>query len=137
MGKYDLIIELVKKRFEKYQTYYQTLGVDPNALTDDIVKEAYEEKSKELKSMLEVPEEFYRKKYRQLKQEWKQDLKTLDKSVTEEEIKSIVQEEIQEAISKLENIIQPALDDAYNALKDENSRKHYKELLDSVKGSER
>lgn len=99
MGKYDLIIEFVKERFEKYQTYYQTLGVDPNALTDDIVKEAYEKRCTELELMIEK----------------------FNEKVADE----------------IRNIVQLALDDAYNALKDENSRKHYKELLDSMEGPEK
>ena len=38
---------------------------------------------------------------------------------------------------KLRTIILTTLEDAYNALKDENSRKHYEELLISIKGEER
>ena len=38
---------------------------------------------------------------------------------------------------ELRTIILTTLEDAYNALKDENSRKHYEELLMSIKGEER
>ena len=38
---------------------------------------------------------------------------------------------------ELRTIILTTLEDAYNALKDENSRKHYEEILKRIKGDER
>ena len=38
---------------------------------------------------------------------------------------------------ELRTIILTTLEDAYNALKDENSRKHYEEILMRIKGDER
>lgn len=52
MGKYDLLLENVKKRFGKYQTYYQVLGIKKDNVTDEQVKNAYDKKCSELKTML-------------------------------------------------------------------------------------
>ena len=103
MGKLDKIKELIEERFERYQTYYQLLGIQPNGITDEIVKEAYDKKCKELSLML----------------------KDLQKQGLEDEG------------NEIREIIQTALDDAYRALKDENSRQHYQDVLDSIEGVER
>lgn len=98
MGKYDLIIKLVKERFERYQTYHQILGVDPSIDNDDLIKDTYEKRCTELELMIEKFDE--------------------------------------EVADEIRNIVKPALEDAFNALKDKNSRKHYRELLDSMEGPE-
>lgn len=41
-----------------------------------------------------------------------------------------------EAIQEIRELIQTTLDDAYTALKTEDSRKHYNELLKTMKSSE-
>ena len=104
MGKYDKgqldkLVNRIKERFNRYQTYYQILGLKNQNITDDQVKEAYDEKCKELDLML--------------------------KGCPEEEAKEI------------RTIIQDALDDAYTALKSENSRSNYQEILDNIKGDGR
>ena len=42
-----------------------------------------------------------------------------------------------EEIEKVKSLIITALDDAYTALKSEDSRKNYKELLEKIEGAER
>ncbi len=49
-------------------------------------------------------------------------------------------EQANEEVEEIREIMQLAIDDAYSALKDENSRKHYQELLNYIekqKGEER
>ena len=92
MGKYDQIEKYIEERFQRYQTYYQILSIKPEGVTDDIVKEAYDKKCKQIDSLL--------------------------KGCEEDEVKGI------------REIIQDALDDAYSALKSEQSRKNYQDLLD-------
>ena len=94
----DNILKYIKNRFNRYQTYYQILGLNDNNITDEKVKQTYEKKCNELNLMLkDVPEE--------------------------------IKQEIKETI-------QSALDDAYLALKSENSRRHYKDLQDNMKEME-
>ena len=98
-GQLDKLVNRIKERFNRYQTYYQILGLKNQNITDNQVKEAYDRKCKELNLMLEgCPEE------------------------EAEEIRSI---------------IQVALDDAYTALKTEDSRSNYQEILDNIKGDVR
>lgn len=93
------IIRSIKQKFCTYKTYYEILGLHNSNTNDKEVKEKYEEKSKELRLLLEHCSG--------------------------------------EEIEKIRTIIQDALDDAYNALKDENSRIHYQDILDSIEGEER
>lgn len=51
MKEFDLL-ENIRRRFERYQTYYQILGLKKENLTDEQVKEAYDRKCYELKMML-------------------------------------------------------------------------------------
>ncbi|MBQ2938613.1 MAG: hypothetical protein IJE05_07095 [Clostridia bacterium] len=53
------------------------------------------------------------------------------------ELKALLKDSSGEQIEEIRIIIQTALDDAYMALKDENSRKHYQELLDNIEGIEK
>lgn len=94
MGKYSEMLEFIKERFGRYQTYYQILGINPANVTDEIARRAYEEKIREMNLMLADCEQGY------------------------------------EEVEEIETIMRTAFDDAYNAVKDENSREHYQELLD-------
>ena len=96
MKNYNFI-ESIKEKFSNYQTYYQILGVNPNSITDEKVKMAYDNKCMQLNNMLK-------------------DYKS-------------------EGIQEVRELIQITLDDAYTALKTENSRKHYNELLEKINTS--
>lgn len=59
-----------------------------------------------------------------------------------QEIRNLLKdcEQGNEEVEEIREIMQVAIDDAYSALKDENSRKHYQELLNYIeekKGEER
>lgn len=96
MKNYNFL-ESIKEKFSNYQTYYQILGINPDNVSDEIVKETYDNKCMQLNNML--------KGYKS------------------------------EGIQELKELIQTTLDDAYTALKNENSRKHYDELLESINNS--
>lgn len=96
MKNYNFL-ESIKEKFSNYQTYYQILGINPDNVSDEIVKETYDNKCMQLNNML--------KGYKS------------------------------EGIQELKELIQTTLDDAYTALKSENSRKHYDELLESINNS--
>lgn len=99
MGRYANLLEIIKRRFERYQSYYETLGINPDNVTDELVKQVYDNKCRELENMV--------------------------KGIEEEEVQSI------------REIIQTELDDAYRALKTEDSRRNYQVVLDSIEGNER
>ena len=96
MGKFNLI-EYIKREFNKYKTYYQILGINPDNINDEIVKKAYDNKCMQLNNIL----------------------------------KDCKPEEAQE----IRELIQTALDNAYTALKTDNSRKHDDELLNKIDSS--
>lgn len=96
MGSYN-ILEKIKEKFTKYETYYEILGVKPNSVTDEKVKYSYDNKCMQLDEML----------------------------------KSCKSESIQE----IRELIQTTLDDAYTALKTEDSRRNYNELLKTISTS--
>lgn len=104
MKDYTQMLKFIKERFERYQTYHQILGIKSDNLTDEIVKDAYDKRCREMNLMLEDCEEG------------------------------------NEKVQEIKAIMQSAFDDAYAALKDENARKHYQEVLDYIekqKGEER
>lgn len=120
--KLDKLVEYLKKRFNRYQTNYQILGVKSNNITDKDVKEAYDNKCMQLNKMLEGCQET--------------ELKSILKNCKEDEIEEakII---VYEAFEEIRTIMQDALDDAYTALKTEDSRSHYQEILDKIEGVER
>ena len=91
------LLEYIKEKFSNYQNYYEILGVDPSRATDEVIKNAYDDKCRQLKGMLKGYES--------------------------------------EAIQEIRELIQTTLDDAYSALKTENSRKHYRDLLRTINTS--
>lgn len=93
MGSYNMV-EKIKEKFSKYETYYEILGVRPNSVTDEKVKDSYDNKCMQLDEML--------KSYKS------------------------------EAIQEIRELIQTTLDDAYTALKTEDSRRYYNELLKTI-----
>lgn len=103
MGKLDKIKELIEERFERYQTYYQLLGIKSKGVDNAIVEDAYNNKCKQLQMLRENCEK----------------------------------EGVAEEAEEIFEMIQTALDDAYSALKDENSREHYQDILDSIEGVEK
>lgn len=96
MAKYSEMLKLIRERFERYQTYYQILTISPINVTDEIVKEAYDKKIRELEILLADCEQGY------------------------------------EEIEEIETIMRTAFEDAYNALKDEDARKHYQDILNYI-----
>lgn len=96
MGSYNMI-EKIKEKFSKYETYYEILGVNPNSANDEVIKNAYDNKCMQLNEMLKGYES--------------------------------------EAIQEIRELIQTTLDDAYTALKTEDSRRHYNELLKTINTS--
>ena len=98
MKKFDLV-NSIKEKFSDYKTYYEILGIKPEEVTDEKVKNIYEEKLKQL--------EFMFKDYNN------------------------------EAIKEVEEMIKTSLDNAYAALKSENSRRNYDELLKKIKPSQK
>ena len=104
------ILDNIRKRFTTYETYYQILGINPSGLTDEKVKEAYEEKCRQLDLLfLKSQQDLARKE-----------------SQTEPNL------ELEKQIHELKEIIQTTLSDAFNALKSEHSRKNYNELLEKI-----
>lgn len=117
--KLDKLVEYLKKRFNRYQTYYQVLGIKNNNITDKDVKEAYDNKCKQLNKMFEGCEET--------------EIKSILKNCKEDEIEEakII---VHETFVEIRTIMQDALDDAYTAIKTEDSRSHYQEILDKIEG---
>ena len=104
------ILDNIRKRFTTYETYYQILGINPSGLTDEKVKEAYEEKCRQLDLLfLKSQQDLARKE-----------------SQTEPNL------ELEKQILELKDIIQTTFGDAFNALKSEHSRKNYNELLGKI-----
>lgn len=51
------IVETIKQKFQKYETYYDTLGIkNRDTVTDEEVKEAYERKINELNAFFSETE---------------------------------------------------------------------------------
>lgn len=98
MKKFDLV-NSIKEKFSDYKTYYEILGIKPEEVTDEKVKNIYEEKLKQL--------DFMFKDYNN------------------------------ESIKEVEEMIKTSLDNAYAALKSENSRRNYDELLKKIKPSQK
>ena len=98
MKKFDLV-NSIKEKFSDYKTYYEILGIKHEEVTDEKVKNIYEETIKQL--------EFMFKDYNN------------------------------EAIKEVEEMIKTSLDNAYAALKSENSRRNYDELLKKIKPSQK
>ena len=98
MKKFDLV-NSIKEKFSDYKTYYEILGIKPEEVTDEKVKNLYEEKLKQL--------DFMFKDYNN------------------------------ESIKEVEEMIKTSLDNAYAALKSENSRRNYDELLKKIKPSQK
>ncbi len=104
------VLNNIRKKFTSYETYYQILGINPSGLTDEKVKEVYEEKSRQLDLLfLKSQQDLARKE-----------------SQTEPNL------ELEKQILELKDIIQTTLSDAFNALKSEHSRKNYNELLGKI-----
>ena len=95
----EKIIKQIKERFSNYEDYYKILQIDKNNVTDEKVKDAYDNRCKQLEGIL----------------------RGLNGEIIEE----------------IRNLIQQSLDDAYTALKTENSRNNYNNLLDSIEENER
>ncbi len=51
MLEYDNFLGKIKNKFQEYKTYYEILGLKEDNITDEKVKEAYENKCKELVGM--------------------------------------------------------------------------------------
>ena len=120
--KLDKLVKYLKERFGRYQTNYQVLGIKSSNITDKEVKDAYDNKCNQLNKMLEGCEET--------------ELKSILKNCKQDEIEE-AKEIIHEAFEEIRATMQDALDDAYTALKTEDSRSHYQDILDDIEGVER
>lgn len=120
--KLDKLVGYLKNRFDRYQTYYQVLGIRNCNVTDETVKEAYDNKCMQLNKMLEGNEEA--------------ELKLILKNCKDDEIEE-AKRIVNEAFNEIRSKIQETLDDAYLALKTENARSHYQDVLDTIEGNER